>query len=66
MTVDEWSRENKFYEESEMYDADGNLVWLFEDNDPKYQSKVLRVKPKDPEYPWICAEIYTDWKEMKE
>ena len=61
-TVWEWLCDNGFYEQAEMYDVNGNEVTTWYENDPKYDALVLRIEPKYPEEPWICAKIYTNWK----
>lgn len=61
-TLWEWLCDNGFYEQAEMYDANGNKVTSWYGNDPKYDALVLRIEPKYPEEPWICAKVFTNWK----
>ena len=67
MTVWEWICENGYFEEAEMYDINGNEItaWYGAD-DPKYEALVMRVEPKYPDEPWICAKVYTDYDKGKE
>lgn len=61
-TLLDWLTNNDYYDQAVAYDINGKEMSFWYENDPKYKANVLRVEPEYPEYPWLCAKIYTDWK----
>ena len=60
-TVNEWLLANNFYEQAILLDINGKPQTDWVENDPKYEANVLRVEPKYPSKPWVCAVLCTDY-----
>ena len=61
MTLRNWLESNDYFQEAVIYDSGGREIGLFfGDNDPKYEAKVKFVLPRNPEYPWLAANVYIE------